>query len=117
MIPWLLLLSTMSRTGRSLRALVADMQVRFPASGEINLKLSDTRRALAAVRGAFGADSATGAATIDETDGLSIDRGTWRVNVRASNTEPVLRVNVESRGDVALMKQKTADVLALLRSL
>ena len=58
-----------------------------------------------------------GAVSIDDTDGISIEREQWRLNVRASNTEPVVRVNVESRGDEALMKRKTDDVLALLRSL
>jgi phosphomannomutase len=111
MIPWLLLTATMSRTKRSLRELVQEMQARFPASGEINLKLADAGRALAAVRAAFPA-----ALAVDETDGLSLTFERWRVNVRSSNTEPVVRVNVESRGDPALMKQKTDEVLAVLRA-
>jgi phosphomannomutase len=87
------------------------MQARFPASGEINLKLADAARALAALREKFGAG-----AKLDETDGVSLDHGTWRVNVRSSNTEPVVRVNVESRGDPALMRTKTDEVLAVLKS-
>lgn len=113
MIPWLLLTAQMSRTKKSLRALVEEMQQRFPASGEINLHLADARQALSAVRDAFGA----GAVDIDTTDGISIAHPQWRLNVRASNTEPVVRVNVESRGDTALMQAKTDDVLSLLRSL
>ncbi len=113
MIPWLLLAAQISRTGRGLADLVNDMQNRFPASGEINLHLDDTRKAINAVRQRFGA----GAVAIDETDGISIERERWRLNVRASNTEPVVRVNVESRGDEALMKRKTDEVLHLLRSL
>lgn len=113
MIPWLLLAAQISRTGKSLAALVDDMQQRYPASGEINLHLDDAKKAITAVRQRFG----TGAVSIDETDGISIERERWRVNVRASNTEPVVRVNVESRGDEALMKRKTDEVLALLRSL
>jgi phosphomannomutase len=113
MIPWLLLAQQMSRTGKSLKQLVSEMQARFPASGEINLHLDDAKKALAAVRQRFGG----GAVAIDETDGISIENATWRLNVRASNTEPVVRVNVESRGDEALMRKKTDEVLSLLRSL
>jgi len=113
MIPWLLLAQQMSRTGLSLKALVDDMQKRFPASGEINLHLSDTKKALYAVKQRWGDN----AVSIDETDGVSIERAQWRLNVRASNTEPVVRVNVESRGDEALMRRKTDQVLALLQSL
>jgi phosphomannomutase len=113
MIPWLLLAQQMSRTGKSLKQLVGEMQARFPASGEINLHLDDAKKALAAVRQRFGG----GAVSIDETDGISIENASWRLNVRASNTEPVVRVNVESRGDEALMRRKTDEVLALLRSL
>jgi phosphomannomutase len=113
MIPWLLLTQQMSRTGLSLKALVDDMQKRFPASGEINLHLSDARKALDAVKQRWGEH----AVSVDETDGVSIERAQWRLNVRASNTEPVVRVNVESRGDEALMKKKTDEVLDLLRSL
>ncbi|MCC7072125.1 MAG: phosphomannomutase [Deltaproteobacteria bacterium] len=112
MIPWLLLVQTMSRTGQTLGQLVADMQRRYPASGEINLKLTDAKEALAKVRAAF----ATGAVSIDETDGVSIEHAQWRVNVRASNTEPVVRVNVESRGGEALMRERTEAVLAVLRA-
>ena len=113
MIPWLLLAQQMSRTGKSLKQLVSEMQARFPASGEINLHLDDAKKALAAVRQRFGG----GAVAIDETDGISIENATWRLNVRASNTEPVVCVNVESRGDEALMRKKTDEVLSLLRSL
>ncbi|MBI1948688.1 MAG: phosphomannomutase [Deltaproteobacteria bacterium] len=112
MIPWLLLAQTMSRTKQSLGQLVADMQRRYPASGEINLKLADAKVALAKVRAAFAA----GAVSVDETDGVSIEHAQWRVNVRASNTEPVVRVNVEARGDEALMRERTEAVLAVLRA-
>lgn len=116
MIPWLLLAQQMSRTGQSLAALVDDMQRRFPASGEINLTLESAAKALAVVRERFAEDGGK-AGVIDVTDGISIDHAQWRLNVRASNTEPVVRVNVESRGDRALMEQKTDEVLAVLRGL
>lgn len=112
MIPWLLLAQTMSRTKQTLGQLVADMQRRYPASGEINLKLTDATAALAKVRAAFAA----GAVSVDETDGVSIEHARWRVNVRASNTEPVVRVNVETRGDHELMRERTEAVLAVLRA-
>jgi phosphomannomutase len=111
MIPWLLLAQTMSRTGKTLGELVGDMQKSFPASGEINLKLTDAKAALAKVRAAFG----EGALDIDETDGISLEHARWRVNVRASNTEPVVRVNVETRGDEALLRERTEAVLGVLR--
>lgn len=110
MISWLLLASTMSRTKKTLKELVVDLQSSFPASGEINLKLADPKRALAAVLAAFPGG------VVDRTDGVSIEFPTWRVNVRSSNMEPVVRVNVESRADTALMKQKTDEVIAILRA-
>lgn len=115
MIPWLLLLGQMARTGQSLTALVGAMQAKYPASGEINLTLADAAAATAAVKAAFSVDEDGSAGVIDATDGLSIDHARWRLNVRMSNTEPVVRVNVESRGDAALMQRKTEAVLACLR--
>jgi phosphomannomutase len=113
MIPWLLLAQQMSRTGKTLKQLVSEMQAKYPASGEINLHLDDAKKAITAVQQRFGG----GAVSVDFTDGISIENSTWRLNVRASNTEPVVRVNVESRGDEALMRRKTDEVLSLLRSL
>ena len=110
MIPWLLMCATMSRTGKTLKDLVAERQAAFPSSGEINRKLEDPKRSIAAVRARY-TDAAEG---LDETDGLSLDMGTWRFNLRVSNTEPILRLNVESRGDRALMEQKTAELLGVI---
>ncbi|WP_305044085.1 phosphomannomutase [Geoalkalibacter sp.] len=112
MIPWLLVLELMSRTGKPLSALVGERQARFPASGEINRTLKDPLAALAAVEARY----APGAESMDRTDGLSMEFARWRFNLRLSNTEPVLRLNVESRGDVALMKEKTKELLALVDS-
>lgn len=110
MIPWLLVAGLVSSGGRPLSALVADRIRRFPVSGEINRQLADPAAALARVRARY----APGAELIDETDGLGIAFHDWRFNLRASNTEPVIRLNVESRGDVGLMQAKTAEILALL---
>ncbi len=110
MLPWLWVLGEISRSGRPLSELVRQRQAAYPASGEINRRLVDPDAALAAIRRRYLPD----ALGIDETDGLSCDMGDWRFNLRNSNTEPVIRLNVESRGDVALMREMTAGILALL---
>jgi phosphomannomutase len=93
MIPWLMVAELVSRRG-PLAELVAARRAAFPSSGEINFHLPDPAAALAAAETAFAA----AARAIDRTDGLSVDMGMWRFNLRASNTEPVVRLNVETRG-------------------
>ncbi len=110
MLPWLRVVEEMSATGRKLSELVREMQSAFPASGEINRRLDDPRAALARAEARY-APEAVGQ---DRIDGLSLDMGAWRFNLRMSNTEPVIRLNVESRGDAALMEAKTREILALL---
>jgi phosphomannomutase len=110
MLPWLLVAQEMSVTGRPLSELVRDMQKAYPASGEINRRLTDPEAALAEIETKYG----PAAKGIDRTDGLSLDMGKWRFNLRKSNTEPVIRLNVESRGDRDLMKEKTAEILEIL---
>jgi len=110
MVPWLLVAQLIGASGRSLGQLVGDRVARFPASGEINRRLDDPRAALARVRARYEAD----ARRIDETDGVGICFEDWRFNLRLSNTEPLIRLNVESRGDRELMEAKTREVLALL---
>ena len=107
MLPWLLVLELMCRQQQSLAQLVAERMQAFPASGEINRSIADPPALLAAIEQQYrrGADS------IDHTDGLSISFSDWRFNLRMSNTEPVVRLNVESRGDRALMQAKTAELL------
>jgi phosphomannomutase len=111
MIPWLLICDLMSTTGLPLSELVGSATARYPASGEINLELGDPEAALAALEREYGPSSLG----VDHTDGVSIEFSMWRVNVRMSNTEPVVRVNVESRGDSDLMKRKTDEILAALK--
>ena len=94
----------------SLKALVADRQAAFPASGEINRKLNHAAEAIARIRERYE----PAAAVVDTTDGISIEYPEWRFNLRSSNTEPVVRLNVESKGDPALMNLKTDELLALL---
>jgi len=111
MIPWLLVAELLCVKRQTLKQLVGDRMAAYPASGEINSKLADPAAAIARVRGAYESD----ALLVDETDGISLAFADWRFNLRSSNTEPVVRLNVESRADVALMEQKTAEILALLR--
>lgn len=110
MIPWLMVITLLSNTGKSLSSLVADCVARFPASGEINRRVEDAKHVIAAIRKRYEPDSIG----IDFTDGLSLDMGQWRLNLRESNTEPVLRLNVESKADAALMAVKTAELLELI---
>jgi phosphomannomutase len=110
MIPWLLVAELLSNKGQSLSALVAERIAAFPSSGEINSKLADPVAAIARVRAAYEPE----ALSVDETDGISIEFAQWRFNLRSSNTEPVVRLNVESRADQALMQEKTAEILELL---
>jgi phosphomannomutase len=110
MIPWLLVLELMGRSGQPLSALVAERMARFPASGEINRRLADPAAVLAAIEARY----APTALAVDHTDGISIEFPDWRFNLRSSNTEPVVRLNVESRGNPVLMAEKTAELLAVL---
>jgi len=111
MIPWLLVTELLCLNNQSLKAMVEDRQAAFPASGEINSTLNDASAAIARVRTAYEQD----AIKVDTVDGISIEYPEWRFNLRSSNTEPVVRLNVESRGDTALMQEKTRELLALLR--
>ena len=111
MIPWLLVLAVMSERGQPLSALVGERMKLFPASGEINRHLgTDAKSILARVRQHYESQ----AATIDLTDGLSMEFPAWRFNLRGSNTEPLVRLNVETRASEALLREKTAEVLRLV---
>lgn len=110
MIPWLLIIELMSRSGQGLSALVAERRRAFPSSGEINFHVDDAAAARARVERAFG-PAAEGR---DDTDGLSLSFATWRFNLRLSNTEPILRLNVETRGDPALLADRVAAMTSLI---
>jgi phosphomannomutase len=112
MIPWLLVVELMSRRQASLSSLVSERMALFPSPGEINSIVDDPRAVLQRVEEHF----ADMGADIDRTDGLSMTFDKWRFNLRMSNTEPVIRLNVESRGDMELMKGKTELLLNLIRS-
>jgi phosphomannomutase len=112
MIPWLLVAELVCRTGKPLSQLVGERIARFPASGEINRKVEDARATLDKLHSHY----ANTAMAVDDTDGYSFEFPDWRFNIRMSNTEPVVRLNVESRGDEALMREKTEEVLAVMEA-
>ncbi|WP_067584334.1 hypothetical protein [Endozoicomonas ascidiicola] len=96
---------------KKLSELVAARIALFPSSGEINSTLDNPQAAIDRILTIYEKD----AMAVDYTDGISLDMGQWRFNLRLSNTEPVIRLNVESRSDVALMEDKTAKLLSLIR--
>lgn len=112
-LPWLLIAQLISESGQTLSELVAERIAAFPASGEINREIADPAAALAALEN----DYAAAAVSVSHVDGLSVDMGEWRFNLRKSNTEPVVRLNIETRGDVQLMRDKTDVLLARLDAL
>jgi phosphomannomutase len=110
MIPFLLIARLITETGKSLGELVAEMVENYPCSGEVNSKVTDVQTVLAEVEAKY----ATGG-TVTKVDGLSIEYSDWRFNLRGSNTEPVIRLNVETRKDHAKMVAKTEELLAIIR--
>jgi phosphomannomutase len=110
MIPWLLVAGLMCRSGDSLMTMAAALRRDFPSSGEINFAVADPAAMVARVHAAL-APSARGE---DRTDGLSLDFGDWRLNLRASNTEPLLRLNVEARGDAGLVAEAVTQLRGLI---
>ena len=110
MIPWLLVAGLVCDSGQPLSELVSARVAAFPCSGEINRTIEDPASVLARVEEAYSGQ----AESVERVDGLSMSMGNWRFNLRMSNTEPVVRLNVESRGDHALMESKTAELLALI---
>ncbi len=112
MIPWLLMTQILSETGRSLSSLVGERIAAFPASGEINYRVPDSAAAMAAIESRY----AGSALAIDRTDGQSYEFADWRFNLRTSNTEPLLRLNVEARGSEPLMRTRTREIFEILKS-
>jgi len=109
MIPWLLVAELIGRSGKPLADLLSDRIAAFPSSGEINFRLEDPAAAIARVDAAFADQSPSR----DQTDGLSLAFEDWRLNLRRSNTEPLLRLNVEARGGGDLT-DRVAEVTALI---
>jgi phosphomannomutase len=112
MIPWLLVIELLCIKNKTLNQLVDERMSAYPASGEINSSLPNPQRSIENVLSYY----ITEAINIDYTDGISVEFSNWRFNLRSSNTEPVVRLNVESRGDLNLMESKTAEILSILRA-
>lgn len=110
MIPWLLVSELMSVSGSKLSEMVEARITAYPSSGEINSKLDDPQTAIQRVRAFYERD----ALVVDETDGISLEFSEWRFNLRSSNTEPVVRLNVEAKNDINLVQAKTQSILKLL---
>ncbi len=109
MVPWLLIVSLLSTSGKKLSELVKDRVAAYPVSGEINNRVEDPDSVIAAIEQAYGDGEK------DYTDGLSIAFSQYRFNIRKSNTEPLLRLNVETRGDIDLLQQKTEELLRFIK--
>lgn len=111
MIPWLLVAELLCIKAQTLSQLVSDRMQSYPASGEINSTIQDPDASIARVLSKYKSN----ALLVDHTDGISVEFDEWRFNLRSSNTEPVVRLNVESRGNHQLMKNRTEEILAILR--
>jgi phosphomannomutase len=112
MIPWLLVCELVSRKEQPLSYMLKDRVEKFPSPGEINSYVLDPQQAIGRVYDHYLDE----AKSVDKTDGISLEFDTWRFNLRMSNTEPVVRLNLESRADKSLLKEKTKDILNLLNS-
>jgi phosphomannomutase len=110
MIPWLIVAQIVSESGMTLSQLVGERIALFPVSGELNYRVPDAKATLAAIEARY----APQAKVLDRTDGVSFEFADWRFNLRTSNTEPLIRLNVEARGSVDLMRAKTQELLVLL---
>jgi len=108
MLPWLLVYQYLSNTGKTLQQAVGERMAMFPVSGEINRKVTNSPEILARIKAKY-ADGVS-----DNIDGVSVAYSTWRFNVRTSNTEPVMRLNVETRGDKKLLAEKIRELLAMI---
>ncbi len=111
MITWLLVAELLSEAdGKTMSELLKARMERYPISGEINSTVKDAKAVMAKIEAKYGPSG-----TVSKVDGLSVDYDKWRFNLRISNTEPVIRLNVETRGDKALLKEKTDELLAIIR--
>ncbi|MEG6522892.1 phosphomannomutase [Desulfotomaculum sp. 1211_IL3151] len=111
MIPWLLILELMSIEDKPLSQLIGSRLEHYPASGEINSTVSNPQKVMDEIEKGYIGTSCS----IDRTDGLSMEFETWRFNLRMSNTEPVLRLNVEAKNNATLMEEKTKELLKKIR--
>ena len=111
MIPWLVVSELLSKAGRDINELVSIQKSLFPSSGEINFQVGDVRAVLQSVEKIYETDCLD----IDRQDGLSFLFSDWRFNLRGSNTEPLLRLNVETHGDRDLLSKKVEEISSLVK--
>jgi phosphomannomutase len=112
MIPWLLVCELLCRKSQPLSAMLADRIEKFPSPGEINSHVENPKVAIEKILKHYQVD----AVSIDKTDGISLEFTDWRFNLRMSNTEPVVRLNLESRANQKLVEEKTKEILAMLNA-
>ena len=113
MIPWLLILEMISIEKMPLSQMIQKYRDRFPVSGEINLKVNNTKKIIELIKEYY----LDGASRVDETDGVGMEFEKWRFNLRASNTEPLIRLNVESYNNESLVNEKTKELVDRINSL
>ena len=113
MIPWLLVMDLMSVSGKPLSSLVEAMVAAYPSPGEINLKIADPAAAIERVRQHYQAQSIL----TDTTDGISMEFPDWRFNLRVSNTEPLVRLNMETKGNKSALANLKSELLSVLKAL
>ena len=113
MIPWLLILEMISIEKMPLSRMIQKYRDRYPVSGEINLKVNNTKKIIELIKEYYLDDSSG----VDETDGVGMEFEKWRFNLRASNTEPLIRLNVESYNNESLMNEKTKELVDRINSL
>ena len=110
MIPWLLIVELISKSGIRLAALVEKQSMLFPSSGETNFYVENAKESINRVLAAYRKK----AVSFDNTDGVSLVFNNWRLNLRSSNTEPLLRLNVEGRGDANLIQAKVTNIARII---
>jgi phosphomannomutase len=111
MIPWLLVVELLSRSGKKLSQLVGERIQAYPCSGEINYRVTDAKVCIQKIQDHFSPMCLKQ----EDIDGLSMEFADWRFNLRMSNTEPLLRLNVEARGDAALVKLRLNEIEEMIK--
>ena len=112
MIPWLMIIELLSSCGKPLSSLIKERQKEFPSSGEINFTLVDPKASIEKVIQSFEKE----AISKDNLDGVSLNFGDWRFNLRCSNTEPMVRLNIESKDNVSLISKVRKEIEGILNS-
>ena len=110
MIPWLLVWEYLSTSDLYLSDIISERRNRFPSSGELNFTVPDAVECIERVQNHL----APSARLVDELDGLSMTFDRWRFNLRKSNTEPVVRLNIETKGDHVLLQEKINELKLLI---